>query len=245
VEQRKWATSIMAKYKKGSYVVIPNKEILRGKKAAFQSIYFWICEHANENGTCYPGRTRLADEAGVDIKTVDKYLQEMVSIGLLSVTNRFKKNSKEKDTNLYQIMVVEEEEVLPKTEVPTPENGWTGSPENGAVTQSIRTQSNNNTSETSSVPFKWEEKRDKMMEKEGSDMDIIATFLEEKKLIPKNSAELTGYIKRYRKIAQDIVPFVGSDFKRFWKAIEICKEESFRLGYDWKLETVYKKITTI
>ncbi len=133
----------MAKYKKGSYIVIPNKEILRGKKAAFQSVYFWICEHANDNGTCYPGKARLAHEAGVDIKTVNKYLKEMVTLGLLTVTNRFKKNTKEKDTNLYQIMVVEEKEVPPKTDAPTSENGGTPTSENGAVTQSNITQSNN------------------------------------------------------------------------------------------------------
>ncbi len=233
----------MAKYRKGSYIVIPNKGILRGKKAAFQSVYFWICEHSNENGTCYPGRARLANEAGVDIKTVDKYLQEMVTLGLLTVTNRFKKNTKEKDTNLYQIMVVEEE-VLPKTVLPPTENGATPPPENGAVTQSNLTQPNNNT-ETSSAVFDWERIQESMMEKEGSDMDILATFLIEKKLIPKNGAELTGYIKRYRKVAQDIKPFIGEKFERFWKAVEICKEESYRLGYNWDLTTVYKKITKI
>lgn len=93
--------------------------------------------------------------------------------------------------------------------------------------------------------YSWEKTRDKMMEKVGSDMDIIATYLVEKKIVPKTSDELTGYIKRYRKIAAEIKPFVGSDFKRFWQAVEICKEESHRLGYDWKLETIYKKITNI
>jgi hypothetical protein len=93
--------------------------------------------------------------------------------------------------------------------------------------------------------FSWEKSQEKMMEKEGSDMDIIATYLIEKKIVPKDAAELSGYIKRYRKIAKDIQPFVGSDFKKFWQAVDVCKEESYRLGYDWKLETLYKKITNI
>ncbi len=230
----------MAKYRKGSFTVIPNKGILRGKKAALQSVYFWICEHANENGTCYPGRVNLAVESGVNIKTVDKYLKELVSLGLLSVTNRFKK--KQRSTNLYQIMIIEDE-VIPKTEVGTPENGATPTPENGALTQSNLTQPNK-VSETSSV-FNWESSKEKMMSKEGSDMDVIATFLVEKNLVPKTAAELTGYVKRYRKMAQDIVPFLGNNFEKFWKAVEICKEESYRLNYNWDLGTIYKKITKI
>ena len=91
--------------------------------------------------------------------------------------------------------------------------------------------------------FDWLETSEKMMEKEGSDLDIIATYLNEKKIVPATSQELTGYIKRYRKVAKDIVPFVENNFKRFWNAIEICKEEGYRMGYDWSLETIYKKVT--
>lgn len=233
----------MAKYKKGSFTIIPNKNILYGQKAALQSIYFWLCEHANENGTCYPGRTRLAFESGTNIKTVDKYLKEMVLLGILTVTNRFKK--KTKDTNLYQLMIVEDKEkegVIPNLGLPYTKNGPTPSAENGPLTQPILTQPNN--TETSSV-FNWEKSKEHMMSKEGSDMDIIATFLDEKKLVPATSAELTGYIKRYRKVAKDIAPFLGKDFDRFWKAVEMCKEESKRLNYEWNLETIYKKITKI
>lgn len=102
-----------------------------------------------------------------------------------------------------------------------------------------------NTKLITNKEFNWTEVSEDMMKKEGSDMDIIASFLIEKKLVPQDSPQLTGYIKRYRKIAKDIVPFVGTDFKKFWKAVEICKEESYRLGYDWDLTTIYKKITKI
>lgn len=124
------------------------------------------------------------------------------------------------------------------------ENPQTTSAENPDVGK-IRRVSNKDTSTNKEDIFSWEKSREKMMEKEGSDMDIIATFLEERKIVPKNGAELTGYIKRYRKVAQDVAPFVGPDFARFWKAVEICKEESYRLGYTWDLNTVYKKITKI
>lgn len=93
--------------------------------------------------------------------------------------------------------------------------------------------------------YSWVASQEKMMATEGSINDIIATFLVEKKLEPKTPAELTGYIKRYARIAKDIQPFVVSDYKKLWKAFDMCKEESYRLNYEWNLETVYKKITKI
>lgn len=233
----------MTKYKKGSFSVTPNKEHLRGKKAAYQSVYFWICDHADDDGICYPARQKIAKEAGVDIKTVDKYIPQMMKDGLLVKTNRTKKGSKEKDSNLYQIMILDEYKVPPKTEVGTPENGATRTPENGAVTVPNVTQPNN--TETSSEPFDWETTKTKMMEKEGSILDIIATFLDEKKLVPEDGKQLTGYIKRYSKVAKEIQPFVGKKFSKFWQAVDLCKEESHRLNYGWTLDTVYKKITKI
>lgn len=93
--------------------------------------------------------------------------------------------------------------------------------------------------------FDWEKSKTAMMEKEGSDMDIIATFMHEKKLVPRNREELAGYISRYRKTAIKIAPFVKGNQNKLFKAIDICKEESVRIGYKWELETIYKKITKI
>lgn len=105
----------MTKYEKGSFVVIPNKNHLRGKSAEMQSIYFWICEHADENGVCFPTRKVLADEAGVGIRTLDKCLKNLVKDGFLTVIKRKKNNSKENTSNLYQIMVLEGGVVSKKT----------------------------------------------------------------------------------------------------------------------------------
>lgn len=126
------------KYKKGSFTVIPNKEQLKGKPSQMQSIYFWICEHADTNGNCFPTRKTISQEAGVDIKTVDKYLLQLEEGGFLSKENRMKVGKKEKTSNLYQILIIED--VIPKKDVPpktvqrTTENGATPSTENGAET---------------------------------------------------------------------------------------------------------------
>lgn len=95
------------KYQKGTFVVVPNKEYLRGKPSELQTIFFWLCEHSDLDGICYPSRVTLAEEAGCGIKSVDKYLKELVSIGLIEKTVRQKPNSNENTSNLYQVVVAE------------------------------------------------------------------------------------------------------------------------------------------
>jgi len=129
------------RYEKGSFVVIPNKQQLKGCPAEMQSIYFWICEHANEKGQCYPTRKNLAVESGVNIKTLDRYLKLLVAKGVLSIENRVNEITKEKTSNLYQILLTEAVTSTPfgvglKTGQPRPKNGATPRPKNGAKTVS-------------------------------------------------------------------------------------------------------------
>lgn len=141
----------MTKYEKGSFVVIPNKNHLKGKPSAMQSIYFWICEHADENGVCFPTRKMLAQEAGVEIKTLDKYLKQLVEEGFIIQSQRKKENSRENTSNQYQLMILSEE-VPPKTVQPSTKNGATGTPKNGAET--ITNINSNNLTEITSNPGK-------------------------------------------------------------------------------------------
>lgn len=134
-------------YKKGSFTVIPNKEKLCGCPAEMQSIYFWICEHADNDGICFPTRKTIASEAGVNIKTLDKYLVLLVENCFLSKEVRKVSGKKHNTSNLYQILIIDSE-VAPKTVLPSTENGATPSTENGAETIPI-INSNNLTMENS------------------------------------------------------------------------------------------------
>ena len=93
--------------------------------------------------------------------------------------------------------------------------------------------------------FILEEKLEKMESKPGSHLDIIATFIRVGKLNPKTSAELTAVIKRYAKIATTLTAFVEPDgtMPRIFDACKVCQDESHKLGYQWSLDTVYKKLT--
>jgi hypothetical protein len=123
------------KYEKGSFVVIPNKQHLRGCPAEMQSIYFWICEHADNDGQCFPTRKTLARESGVNIKTLSKYIKLLVDRGFLSVVNRVNNFTKEKTSNLYQILLVDTKGgVGPKTDLGRVKNGPTPRVKNGPRT---------------------------------------------------------------------------------------------------------------
>lgn len=126
------------KYKKGTFVVVPNKEYLSGKPSELQTIFFWLCDHADEEGVCFPSRRTLARESGCGLKTVDKYLTQLEQGGFIEKTYRFKPGSAENDSNLYQIMVVEAMDncfdVAQETLHPSIQNATPGGVEKGAVT---------------------------------------------------------------------------------------------------------------
>ena len=96
------------KYQKGTFVVVPNKEHLRGRPSELQTIFMWLCVHADEDGICYPSRKTIAEEAGCGIRSVDKYILQLEQMGVIEKTFRQKPNSKEKSSNLYQINIVDE-----------------------------------------------------------------------------------------------------------------------------------------
>ncbi len=119
------------KYQKGTFVVVPNKEQLKGKPSEMQAIYFWLCDHADDEGVCFPTKKRIAEEAGCSHNTVDKYLKQLVVDGFLSISNRKKKGSKENTSNSYQINIVEEYPLLVE---PATRIGMTPPPNIGSET---------------------------------------------------------------------------------------------------------------
>lgn len=96
------------KYRKGTFITVPNKDSLFGKNSAYQALYMWLCSHADENGECFPSRALLSRELGASVRTVDKYLDELIADGLIIKTLRKKKGNKENMSNMYQIMICEE-----------------------------------------------------------------------------------------------------------------------------------------
>lgn len=94
------------KYKPGTFSITPNKEFMRGKPTELQSIHFWLCERSDSEGLCFPSRPKIAEDAGIkSLRTVDKYIDMLVEMGILVKTKRRKKGEAKNKSNLYQIMV--------------------------------------------------------------------------------------------------------------------------------------------
>jgi len=103
------------RYQKWQFLVIPNKDIIKGKNPALQCIYMWICSYANEDWECYPSISRLEEDCDCSKNTVLKYIKELVKLWILVKENRFKSN--EQISNLYNIIIVDKIGGC---------NGWTG-----------------------------------------------------------------------------------------------------------------------
>ena len=118
-------------YEKGTFNTVPNKNHLKGKPAEMQTIYFWIVDHADKNGSCFPSRTTLAEESGCNIKTVDKYIKQLILDGFITKTQRKKVDSNKHASNIYQLLNMECIPFIPDLST---EIGTDPQPEIGAVT---------------------------------------------------------------------------------------------------------------
>lgn len=97
------------------------------------------------------------------------------------------------------------------------------------------------------MDWKLEDKLQQMEEKEGSYLDIIAAFIREKNIQIENAKQLSSIITRHCRVAKQIE---GYSAVRIFKAMDDIKAEIARMekqrkgsGYDWSLETVWKKLT--
>lgn len=92
------------KYKKGSFITVPNSEELKGIHPTAQCIFMWLCHHANQDGKCFPSRKRLAELCGVSVDMIDKMVKLLVEKNLLTKQKR-KKDAKVNNTNIYEIII--------------------------------------------------------------------------------------------------------------------------------------------
>jgi len=68
-----------------------------------QTVFMWLCFHANQEGECYPSHVTIAREAGLGKTSIKKAIAILVDSGLIEKENR--KDGKKNKTNLYQIII--------------------------------------------------------------------------------------------------------------------------------------------
>lgn len=91
-------------YELGTFVTVPNKEKLRGLPAHVQAVYFWVCSYTNEKGECFPSRSRLAQDAGISLRSTYPAIEKLIEIGILKKVHRFNAKKHEKTSNLYKVI---------------------------------------------------------------------------------------------------------------------------------------------
>lgn len=111
INQPQWEHCFNMRYKKGTFITIPNRDYLFEKPAIQQALFFWLCSHADEEGICFPSRARLAKAINCDIRTIDKYIKTLEEDGILIKTKRRKVGDKTNKSNLYQIIIQGESNV--------------------------------------------------------------------------------------------------------------------------------------
>ena len=90
------------------FTIVPNLLfMLKGLSHGARLTYVLLLKYAWQEGSCFPGIDRLAEDLGVERKSVMRYTRELRSTGLISVKRRgFGK------TNVYRICKLKTADIL-------------------------------------------------------------------------------------------------------------------------------------
>lgn len=238
------------KYKKGTFVVIPNKQYLKGKPSEMQSIYFWLCEHADDTGGCYPTKDTISDEAGCSHNTTDKYLKQLEDEGFLKITPRRKKGSMEFTSNHYQVLILSHN---PNVVQPTPIIGITPPPKIGSETNpsinepNLRVESVNTEvvikkktkkQIREESPFIFKEELEALWNSGWKPKKIIYNYFVRKNIVHENVKQFDSAVARYLRPAQALEGYSS-------KQIESVMDYLDSKKLSWTLETISKNISEV
>ncbi len=67
-----------------------------------KTVYIYLKDHANKDGTCWPGIKTIAAGVSLSRSTVKRALDDLVKAGLVQKTSRWRGNGS-LSSNLYQI----------------------------------------------------------------------------------------------------------------------------------------------
>lgn len=240
---------INMKYKKGTFVVVPNLDVLEGQPTEVQTIFMWLCTFADDEGQCFPSRSNLAKKCSITTKTLDKYLTQIVELGLLEKTTRKKKGGRENMSNLYQIVV--KDSLGRVNDDPTPREG------NDPVTISNINYTNLNIKSGVETPDKEAKKKSKKQLR----LEAPFSFEVELKLLrdstwkPNQIIHNYFVVKKYKftnygqfdtEIAQSknhAIKLEGYSSKQINEAMNYCIDNMKDIP--WNLSTVVKIIANV
>ena len=106
------------------FAVIPESVLYADISASAVRVYGVLRRHADkDDGTCYPGRARIAELGRMTPRTVDKAIDELIGIGALRVQSRHDpENSKKQLSNQYTVLTPSKNCSVTKVIEPESEN---------------------------------------------------------------------------------------------------------------------------
>lgn len=250
------------KYGKGSFIVVPNKEKLKGIGGNAQALFMWLCSYANTNGNCFPSINTLMEDLGCGRNSIFRAMQTLIEIGIVVKTNR--KSKKEYLSNEYSVVILDEitnknmEPPSPNMELPSPYMGLPPVPKrdtNSIHINSIQLTQRIHTSPKGSVcskdfplkeeegektepPFVWDTYLDSMFDNKNTAIQVIAFYFRERGKYFDSKKEVGVAIKRHLRAANQVAVFPEDKVRRAFKTV---KEKHNDI--DWTLDTILKVLT--
>jgi len=128
------------------FAIIPESVLYADISSNAVRVYGVLRRHADkDDGTCHPGRTRIAKLANIHERSVDRALRELESIGAIEVMHRVDPdNPKQFLSNQYRVLTPSADVTTPRAGVTTPLALVSPPPRAGvAVTRVIEPESEN------------------------------------------------------------------------------------------------------
>jgi len=92
-------------FKKGTYIIVPNKQHLKLLSPKAQIAWLALCSHSDEDGHCYPSVKTMSKLTGTGEKTLKRGIDELIMFGFVKRKNR-KKEDGSYTSNYYTLYVV-------------------------------------------------------------------------------------------------------------------------------------------
>ena len=73
-----------------------------GQSPRAKAVYFYLKDHADKEGTCWPGINTIAADLSLSRSTVKRALRELVQTGMIEKNRRWRDNGS-LTSNLYRI----------------------------------------------------------------------------------------------------------------------------------------------
>ena len=68
-----------------------------------KTVYMYLQDRSNKDGTCWPGITRMAKELNLSRTTVKRALRDLVEAGYVEKVRRYRENGSD-TSNLYVLL---------------------------------------------------------------------------------------------------------------------------------------------